>query len=87
MRTIGKNSLNEPGRQSSWQWTVKVSQLPSWCFMPSQPQRIKSGLMDTFLERYIAERTSRAEIRPDEQSEKAESSRENLWNEIQLKGP
>ena len=28
-----------------------------------------------------------AEIRPEEQSEKAESCRENLWNEIQLKGP
>ena len=28
-----------------------------------------------------------AEIRPEEQSEQAESCRENLWNEIQLKGP
>ena len=27
-----------------------------------------------------------AEIRPEEQSEKAESCRVNLWNEIQLKG-
>ena len=26
-----------------------------------------------------------AEIRPDEQSEKTDSCRENLWNEIQLK--
>ena len=26
-------------------------------------------------------------IRPEELSEKAESCRENLWNEIQLKGP
>ena len=33
------------------------------------------------------ERTNKAEIRPKEQSEKAESFRENLWNEIQLKGP
>ena len=33
------------------------------------------------------ERTSKAEIRPEEQSEKAESCRENLWNKIQLKGP
>ena len=30
---------------------------------------------------------SPAEIRPEEQSEKAKSFRENLWNEIQLKGP
>ena len=35
--------------------------------------------------RYIVERTSKAEIRPEEQSEKAESCRENLWNEIQFK--
>ena len=39
------------------------------------------------MKRYIAERTNKAEIRPEEQSEKAESCRENLWNEIQLKGP
>ena len=28
----------------------------------------------------------RQEIRPEEQCEKMESCRENLWNEIQLKG-
>ena len=36
---------------------------------------------------YTAERNNKAEIRLEEQSEKAESCRENLWNEIQLKGP
>ena len=40
-----------------------------------------------FTKRYIVERTSKAEIRPEEQSEKAETCRENLWNKIQLKGP
>ena len=35
---------------------------------------------------YIAETTSKAEIRPEEHSEKAESCRGNSWNEIQLKG-
>ena len=40
---------------------------------------------ETFKKRYIVERTNKAEIRPKEQSEKAESCRENLWNEIQLK--
>ena len=54
---------------------------------PSQPQRIISGLKETFIKRYIVERTNEAEIRLEEQSEKAESCRENLWNEIQLKGP
>ena len=30
----------------------------------------------------MVERTSKAETRPEEQSEKAERCRENLWNEI-----
>ena len=37
--------------------------------------------------RFIVERTNEAEIRPEEQSEKAKSCRENLWKEIQLKRP
>ena len=57
-----------------------VSQLVSGCFKPSQPQRIISGLKETFIKRYIVERTNKAEIRLEEQSEKAESY-------IQLKGP
>ena len=61
--------------------------LVSWCFKPSQPQRIISGQKETFIKRHIVERTNKAEIRPEEQSEKAESCREDLWNEIQLKGP
>ena len=43
--------------------------------------------METFIKRYIVERTNNAEIRPEQQSEKAESCRMNLWNEMQLKGP
>ena len=39
------------------------------------------------MKRYIVERTNKAEIRPEEQSQKTENRRENLWNEIQLKGP
>ena len=46
-----------------------------------------SGLKETFMKRDIVERTNKAEIRPEEQDEKAEICRENLWNEIQLKGP
>ena len=61
--------------------------LVSWCFKPSQPQRIISGLRETFMKRYLVERTNKAELRPEEQREKAESRQENLWNEIQLKGP
>ena len=46
--------------------------LVSWCFKPSQPQRIISGLRETFVKRYIVERTNKAELRPEEQSEKSE---------------
>ena len=45
-----------------------------------------SGLKETFIKRYTVERTNKAEIRPEEQSEKTEICRDNLWNEIQLKG-
>ena len=55
--------------------------------MPSQPQRIISGLMETSIKRDIVERTNKAEIRPGVHSEKAESCLENLWNEMQLKVP
>ena len=56
--------------------------------MPSQPQRITSGLglRETVMKRDIVERTNKAEIRPEEQSEKAECCQENLQNEIQLNG-
>ena len=55
--------------------------LVSWCFKPRQPQRITSGLRETFIKRYIVQRTSTTEIRPGEQSEKAESCWENLRDE------
>ena len=44
-------------------------------------------MKETFTKKYIVERTKKAKIRSEEQSEKAESCRENLWNEIRLKGP
>ena len=47
--------------------------LVSWCIKPSQPQRIISGLKETFIKRYIVERTNETEIRLEEQSEKVES--------------
>ena len=45
-----------------------------------------SGLKETFVKRHTVEKTNKAEISPEEQSEKTESCREILWNEIQLKG-
>ena len=44
-------------------------------------------MKETLIKRYIVEMTNKAEIRPEEQSEKAESFRGNVWNEVQLKGP
>ena len=61
--------------------------LVNWCFEPGQPLGIISGLKETFINKYIVERTNKAEIRREEQSEKTESCRQNLWNEMQLKGP
>ena len=35
------------------------------CFEPSQPLGIISGLRETFTKRYVVERTSKAEISPE----------------------
>ena len=43
-------------------------------------------LRETFIKRYVVKWTNKAELRPEEKGEKAECCRENLWNEIQLKG-
>ena len=59
-----------------------ISKLVSWCFKPSQPQRIISGLKETFIKKYIVERTNKADLRPEESCEKAESCREILWNKV-----
>ena len=48
---------------------------------------IISGLKEIFIERYIVERTSKAETRQEEQNEKMESCLEILGNERRLKGP
>ena len=60
--------------------------LVSRCLKHSQPQRIISRLKKTFIKRNIVERTNKAKIRQKEKSEKVESCRENLRNEVQLKG-
>ena len=41
-----------------------VSSLVRWCFKLSQPQRIVTGLRETFTnaKRYVVERTNKAEI-------------------------
>ena len=43
----------------------------SRCLEPSQPQGMVSRLRETYVKSYIVERTSKADMRPEEQSEKA----------------
>ena len=61
--------------------------LVNWCFECSQPVGIISGLKEMSRKRYIVERINMEEIRQEEHNEKMESCWDNLWNEIQLKGP
>ena len=37
---------------------ILLETLVSWCSKPSQPQRIISGLKETFIKRYKVERTN-----------------------------
>ena len=53
-----------------------VSYLVIGVLSPIKPLAITSGLKDTFINRYIVERTNKAEISPEEQSEKTELSEE-----------
>ena len=74
-------------RDNDWSncFTGPPIQLVNWCFEPSQPLGIISGLKETFIKRYKVERTNKAEIRPEEQSEKTrESSGEFMkWNTVE----
>ena len=51
-----------------------ISLLVNWCFEPNQPLGVTSGLRETFIKRYAVERTSKAEVRPEEESENGELS-------------
>ena len=61
----------------------KVDQLVIWTLVNqiigvlSVFLKIFSGLKETFIKRYKVERTNKAEIRPEEQSQKTESCRES----------
>ena len=43
--------------------SCEIDQLVSCCFEPSQPRRIISGLRETFIKSYVAERSSKAEVK------------------------
>ena len=40
---------------------VEMLRLVSWYLKPSQPQKIISGLRETFIKRYVVERINKAE--------------------------
>ena len=63
--------------------TCQSEKLVNWCFEPSQPIRIISGLKETFIKRHIVERTNKAEIRSEEQSEKT-AEQLLVWTHIYL---
>ena len=58
------------GTKNITQLSKHNSCLVSWCFNPSQPQRIISGLRETFVKRYIVEISNKADIRSEEESKK-----------------
>ena len=62
---------------------TSISRIPAHGKRAGFPKPFK----ETFRKIYIVERTNEAEIRLGEQSENRESCQENLWNEIQVKGP
>ena len=59
--------LEPPFITSDFFFRSKVS---LWCFLVQSPERIISGLKETFIKRYIVEWANKAEIRPEEQGEK-----------------
>ena len=71
---FGKSKRAVENREKWKKMVVKSS------VVPKRPSRLMMMI-------YTVERTNATEIRPDEQNEKAESCRENVWNEIQSKGP
>ena len=62
-----------PGRHSTDTGSTKLVSLVNWCLEPGQPQRIISGPTETFIKRYVVEKTNEAEVRPEEQKEKVGS--------------
>ncbi len=100
-RLIGSGQPNHPSKRSPGRRDVLVptgrsqwvpqspGSLPPPTRVAAHGKRAGSPkpFKETFRKRYTVERTNEAEIRLGEQSAKTESCRENLWNEIQVKGP
>ena len=87
-KSPGQRDVFDPTGRSQWVPQSPES-LPSPTRVAAHGKRAGSlkPFKETFRKRSIVERTTEAEIRLGEQSEDTESCRENLWNEIQVKGP
>ena len=60
--TVPRRVYPVPSRvEHLWSLVDQCYELVTLCFRPSQPQRITSELRKTFTERYIVERTNKAE--------------------------
>ena len=57
-------SLPQSGYEIFNQRSAVFTKLVHWCFEPSQPLGTISGPKETFIKRYIVERTNKAEIKP-----------------------
>ena len=95
-RLIGSGQSNQPGQRDVLAPTGRSQWVPQSPGSLPPPTRVaengkRAGSPKSFKEtlrrRYIVERTNEAEIRLGDQSGKAESCREKLWNKIQVKGP
>ena len=100
-RLIGSGQPNHPSKRSpgqrdvlaptgSSQWVRQSpASLPPPTRVTTHGKRAGSlkPLREIFRKKYIVDRTNKAEIRLGEQSEKAERCRDDLWNEMQVKGP
>ena len=60
--------------------------LVSWCFKPSQPQRIISGLKETLMKGYVVERTNKAGIRLEEHNNSPDSDMSDLGDKGMAEG-
>ena len=88
-------TATSPPREGEPVRTFRVSQLVSQLGSQLVSQLIRYAQSTTKdyirvegdFHKEIVERTNKAEIRPEVQSEEAKSCWENLWNETQLKEP
>ena len=87
-RSPGQKDVLAPTGRSQWAPRSPGSPLPlTQVAVHGKHAGSLKPCKEIFRKRYIVERTNKADIRLGEQSENTDSCWENLWNEIQVKGP